>query len=165
MAAFEAGYRDVRSLLKGAIADGTRTRLEHSLPKPGATPSTTEHPQDGPVGGCWLWWKGKRHHVPKGVCYSLIDYMWKRDFASYRDLEGAVFDGAMEEQTIRARCCDLNRELRKIGVPWKLSTDAKSQYVLKRDTAASDPSTPTSSSVASSGRTTRPRSQTRERKP
>src|SRR5262249_27442287 len=59
------------------------------------TDAELTHP-DGPEGGRWLWWKGKRHDIPAGVAYRMIEFMWNRDSASYDELVGKVFDDPVE---------------------------------------------------------------------
>jgi hypothetical protein len=87
---------------------------------------------DGPEGGCWVWWKGKRHDVPKGNTYKLIAHFWARGAAGYDDLDGPVFDGAVEPQTVRSKLSDTNKVLEKIGIPWKLAADSVSRTVTKK---------------------------------
>jgi hypothetical protein len=88
---------------------------------------------DGPEAGCWLRWKNQRHDVPKGVVYRLIEYMWKRDSASYDELDGPVFEGGdVLPSTVRGRVSDVNKVLKKIGIPWKLKTDATSRHLTKK---------------------------------
>jgi hypothetical protein len=91
-------------------------------------------PLDGPEGGCWVWWRGKRHDVPKGVVYRMIEYMWSRDYATYDDLERDVFDGPIECQTIRSTCSKAKKVLEKLGVPWRLAADSASRHVRKKTT-------------------------------
>jgi hypothetical protein len=89
---------------------------------------------DGPQGGCWLWWKGNRHDVPKGNVYKLIDYFWNRESARYDDLVGPVFDSDVLNQSIRSECSETSEVLSRIGVPWKLSADSRSRIVTKKPT-------------------------------
>jgi hypothetical protein len=86
---------------------------------------------NGVEGGCWLWWQGKRHDIPKGVVYRLIAHMWDRDFAPYDNLEGPVFEETVIPDSLRARVSDTNRVLKKIGIPWLLKTDATSRILTK----------------------------------
>jgi hypothetical protein len=87
---------------------------------------------DGPEGGRWLWWNGKRYDVASGVVYRLIKYMWTRESASYDDLfDAQVFDKDVFPSTIRARASDVNREMKRIGVPLRLSTNSVNRYLTK----------------------------------
>jgi hypothetical protein len=87
---------------------------------------------DGVEGGCWVHWAGKRHDVPKGVVYRLIEFMWGRDSAHYDDLDGPVFEDAIQPDSLRARVSETNKILAKIGLPWRLKTDANSRFLTKR---------------------------------
>ena len=60
------------------------------------TVGTTKSRRDGTEAGCWLWWKGKRHDVPKGVVYRLLEYFWNRDSAGYDELNISVFDSSVQ---------------------------------------------------------------------
>jgi hypothetical protein len=96
------------------------------------------HP-DGPDGGCWLWWQGTKHDIPKGVVYRLLAFMWEKDQANYETLERHVFDLEVKEGTIRARASDVNKKvLEPIGVPWRLSADSSNRYLTKK-TASKKP--------------------------
>lgn len=110
------------------------TGIPDAPPTPPASPSDGQdapaHP-DGTEGGCWLWWKGKRHDVPKGVVFLLLAYMWDKDSASYDALVGPVFEVDVAPGTIRGRKTELNKVLRKIGIPWQLRTDSKSRQLTK----------------------------------
>jgi hypothetical protein len=86
---------------------------------------------NGVEGGCWLWWEGQRRDIPKGVVYRLIAFMWDRDSAPYDNLEGPVFEDAILPDSLRARVSETNRVLKKIGVPWRLKTDATSRILTK----------------------------------
>jgi hypothetical protein len=102
---------------------------------PSARGSQDEQQQprpNGVEGGCWLWWEGKRHDIPMGVVYRLIAFMWGRDSAPYGDLDGDVFEGAVLPATVRARTSEVNRVLKKIGVPWRLQADATSRILTKQ---------------------------------
>lgn len=93
-----------------------------------------EH-NDGPMGGRWLWYKGSRHPIPGGVTYRLLDYFWNRDYASYDSLWAApaypVFDDPVSAQTIRSRASDLNKILRRIGIPWLLRCNSPNRFLAK----------------------------------
>ena len=87
---------------------------------------------DGPEGGCWLWWEGQRHLIPKDVVFRLIDFMWNRDSARYDALKGPVFEEEVLTQTISARTSQVNKKLQKIGIPWTLTSDARTRHITKR---------------------------------
>jgi hypothetical protein len=88
---------------------------------------------DGPYGGCWLWWQGKRHDIPKGAVYRLLEFMWNKDYARYEMLAKEVFDLDVTDGTIRARVSEVNKKvLEKFGVSWRLSTNSSNRYVTKR---------------------------------
>jgi hypothetical protein len=89
------------------------------------------HP-DGLEGGCWLWWKGQRHDVPKGVVYRLLAHMWNRDSASYDSLDGPVFEGGFLPGTLRGRVSEVNKVLKRILIPWKLATDSDNRILTKQ---------------------------------
>jgi hypothetical protein len=92
------------------------------------------HP-DGVEGGCWLWWKNKRHPVPRGVVYRLFDHMWDRDSASYEDLEDAgVFESAVAPQTVRSYANKAKNALPS-RFPWRLKTDSTARQLTKFFTA------------------------------
>ncbi|MFO0824466.1 MAG: hypothetical protein U0792_15340 [Gemmataceae bacterium] len=98
---------------------------------PPPPPGGSSHP-DGPDGGRWVWWKGKRHDVPKGVVFRLIEYMWGRDSAPYATLmDEIVWDSNVAPQTVRARVSEANNNLKRIGIPWKLTADTVSRHVTK----------------------------------
>lgn len=88
------------------------------------------HP-DGVEGGCWLWWKGKRHDVPKGNVYKLIEYFWDRDCADYQALDTQIFDSPVEPQTVRSNLSRVNAALKKISIPWRLKADSEARLVTK----------------------------------
>ncbi len=111
----------------------TMSQSAQALPAGACEEKSATHP-DGPESGCWLWRRGKRFDIPKGTIWRLLDYMWTRESASYSDLEGPVFDTLVEPGTIRARASELNRLLRKIGVPWRLKPNAVSRYLTKQPT-------------------------------
>jgi hypothetical protein len=99
---------------------------------PGAVTTASAHP-DGPEGGCWLWWGGKRYNVPKGIVYQLLAHMWTRDSESYDAIDGPVYDGVPAPGTIRGNVSRLNNMvLRKAGVPWRLTTDSTSRIITKQ---------------------------------
>jgi hypothetical protein len=108
----------------GLAAD--RRYLQSALGNGSTTPRA-----NGVEGGCWLWWNGKRHDIPKGVVYRLIAHMWDRDSALYDNLDGPVFEGAVEPGTVRARVSDANGVLKKTHVPWRLKADATSRILTK----------------------------------
>ena len=92
------------------------------------------HP-DGLEGGRWLWWKNKRHPVPKGVVYRLLEYMWGRDSASYNDIEDAgVFESAVAPGTVRSYANKVNNALLS-GFPWRLSADSRARQLTRVPTA------------------------------
>jgi hypothetical protein len=99
---------------------------------PDGPPPPSSHP-DGPEAGRWLWWKGKRHDISKGVIYQLLEYMWGRDSASYDSLVGPVFNSDMMLDSIRARASEASRILEHIGIPWRLSADGVNRYLVKCD--------------------------------
>ncbi len=90
---------------------------------------------DGTEGGCWLWWNGVRHDIPKGNVYKLVAFMWDRDSGAYSDLVGPVFDNEVEPQTVRSLANKANKALRPIGIPWRLTTDSVSRQITKKGTA------------------------------
>jgi hypothetical protein len=87
---------------------------------------------DGVEGGCWLWWKGKRHDIPKGNVFKLLAFMWDRDSASYDALVGPVFDDPVEPQTLRSLANKANNAIAGIGLPWKFSTNSVSRLMTKK---------------------------------
>jgi hypothetical protein len=88
------------------------------------------HP-DGPEGGRWLWWKNKRHKVPKGTVYRLLAHMWGRDSASYDSLvKDEVFDSAVAPQTVRSYANKANNALPR-GFPWRLSADSVNRQLTR----------------------------------
>jgi len=89
-----------------------------------------QHP-DGPEGGRWVWWKDKRHDVPEGNVYRMIEFMWDRDFASYDVLIGPVFENPIEPQTIRSCANRVKVALLPTGVPWCLKTDSMNRFITK----------------------------------
>ena len=117
------------------------TDLEECLPAPpqgalghGQQRADEPHP-DGVEGGRWLWWENKRHSVPKGVVYRLLDHMWDRDSASYKDLEDAgVFESAVVPQTVRSYANKAKNALPS-GFPWHLKTDSAARQLTKFFTA------------------------------
>jgi hypothetical protein len=102
-----------------------------AAPQPTGADQGSGQKPDGPEGGCWLWWRGKRHDVPKGVVYLLLAYMWDRDSASYDALVGPVFELDVAPATVRARATDVNKELKRNGIPWRLKTDSVSRQLTK----------------------------------
>jgi hypothetical protein len=103
--------------------------------EPGTSSQVAEDPPphpDGPEGGCWLWWQGKRRDMPKGNVYKLVAYMWSRDSATYDELVGPVFDSAVMPQTVRSYVNKANNALRPIRVPWRLSTDSVTLNIIKK---------------------------------
>jgi hypothetical protein len=86
---------------------------------------------DGPEGGRWLWWKGKRYDIPTGNVYRLLEFMWNRDSASYDALSGPVFDSPVEPGTIRSYANKAHNALKAAGVPWRLKTDSVNRYLTK----------------------------------
>jgi hypothetical protein len=105
---------------------------------PGALSPTQTQPTntptarpDGVEGGCWLWWQGRRHDIPKGVTYRLIAFMWDRDSSCYDDLEGPVFEDALMPDSLRARVSEANKVLRRVGILWRLKTDSTSRTLTK----------------------------------
>jgi hypothetical protein len=105
----------------------------------GSTPDpAAEEPQrprvDGVEGGCWLWWQGSRHNIPKGNVYKLVAFMWEQDSASYDALGGPVFEDPVQPQTIRSLANKVNVALKKVGVPWRLSTDSTLRQLTKHRT-------------------------------
>jgi hypothetical protein len=112
-----------------------RSRLEKELFSFRAVSYSVVPPQpraDGPVGGCWLWWKGRRHDVPKGNVYRLLDFMWDRDHAHYDDLVGPVLDASVLAQSIRSLAGKVNKTLKKVGVPWRLEPDSVTRHLTKQ---------------------------------
>jgi hypothetical protein len=89
-------------------------------------------PPDGPEGGCWVWWRGKRYPIPKGGVYRMADYFWHRASASFDELEGPVFDGPFFPQTVRSLANKLHNVLHPIGVPWRLSINSTTRHVTKQ---------------------------------
>jgi hypothetical protein len=92
-------------------------------------PTETVHP-DGLEGGRWLWWNGKRFDVPIGTIYRLLDYMWKRDFASYDSLNAEVFDSPVKPQTVRSYANKANNALPQ-GSLWRLSANSNNRQLTK----------------------------------
>jgi hypothetical protein len=112
-----------------------RSRLEKELFSFKAVSYSVAPPQpraDGPAGGCWLWWSGRRHDVPKGNVYRLLDYMWDRDHAGYDDLVGPVFDASILPQTIRSLSGKANSVLKKVGIAWRLEPDSVTRHLTKQ---------------------------------
>jgi hypothetical protein len=101
---------------------------------PPLEPKDERHP-DGPEGGRWLWWKGKRHDVPQGVAYRLLAYMWDCDSAHYDSLWAAptypVYNDPVANQTIRSDASELNGILKKIEIRWKLSCNSTTRHIRK----------------------------------
>ena len=97
-------------------------------------PATPASPVDGPAGGCWLWWNGSRHNLPKGVIYKLVHWMWARDCADYEALDVEVFGDAVTPQTVRARASEASKAMQKIGVPWRLQADSQARVLRKQST-------------------------------
>ncbi len=74
----------------------------------GAPAEDEPHP-DGPDGGCWVWWQGTRHDVPKGVVYKFIAHFWARDSSTYATLNKDVFDGPVDPGSVRKRTSEVIR--------------------------------------------------------
>jgi hypothetical protein len=89
-------------------------------------------PSNGPEGGRWVRWMGKRCPIPKGIVYRMVDYFWNRDSATYDELEGPVFENPVAPQTIRSWVNKVNTSLMPIGVPWRLSADSNTRHVTKQ---------------------------------
>jgi hypothetical protein len=102
-------------------------------------PSGCSSPKNGPEGDRWIQFNGVRHQVPKGVVFRFIRYMWARDSATYSELSGggpheyaeAVFDSLNLASTVKSRVGDVNRELLRIGIPWKLTANGRAEMVSK----------------------------------
>jgi hypothetical protein len=95
----------------------------------GSPPTTT----DGPEGGRWVRWQGRRHEVPAGRVYTLIAYFWNRETASFDELlgaGGAVWPDPVAPQTVTSTCHRANSALPS-GFPWRLSVDSASRTVAK----------------------------------
>ncbi|WP_162673141.1 hypothetical protein [Gemmata massiliana] len=89
--------------------------------------------REGPEGGRWLWWNGKRHDVPLGSVYRLIEHMWNHEFAKYDELmDGTVFDASVDSKTLGNKASEASAILRSIGVPWRLSVDSRDRVVTKQ---------------------------------
>jgi hypothetical protein len=95
------------------------------------SPSRPAH-ADGVEGGCWLWWQGTRFDIPKGNVYKMLAFMWGRDSAGYDDLEREVFEDPVEPQTIRSLASKVNNALKKVGIPWRLTTDSTTRQLTKK---------------------------------
>ena len=93
-------------------------------------------PPDGPENGRWVRGEGKRYGVPAGVIYRLIAHFWGRDWAEYDNLVGddAVFEDPVENQTVRSKASAANKELKRIGIPWRLSANSEARVVRKQPT-------------------------------
>jgi hypothetical protein len=128
---FMSGAMSCRDVL--AYANVKFAPPPNDQPSSPAKPETIISPQrnDGPEGGSWVHWQGKRHDVPKGVVYRLITHMWTRQMAYYSSLDGPVFEGAVLPNTMRARACEVNKVLNKIGIPWRLRADAIGKVLTK----------------------------------
>jgi hypothetical protein len=127
---------DVLGFFRRALqATASRSELPKT-PSPASTNVPTDlqeppaHP-DGVEGGCWIWWRGQRHDIPKGNGYKLLAFMWARDSVAYDDLIGPVFDDPVEPQTIRSLANKANNAMRKVGIPWKFSTDSTTRHITK----------------------------------
>lgn len=96
------------------------------------SPSPAPSEPDGVRGGCWLWWKGKSHDIPKGVVYRLMEFMWQRQEADYDTLIGPVFDDPVDPASIRARASQVNKVWKDIGVPFRLATNSVNRYLTKK---------------------------------
>jgi hypothetical protein len=97
---------------------------------PGQQHADEPHP-DGPEGGRWVWWKNERHMVPKGTVYRLLEYMWRRNSASYDQLvDEEVFESEVAPQTIRSYANKVNNALPP-GFLWRLSADAVGRQLTK----------------------------------
>jgi hypothetical protein len=114
-----------------ALSNAEEGAAQDEVAAPAGRVDPTSHP-DGPEAGCWLWWKNKRHDIPKGVVYRLVEYMWGRESASYDDLDGPVFEQSFQPGTLRGRCCEANKVLKKVGVPWRLCPDSEARQVTKQ---------------------------------
>jgi hypothetical protein len=91
-----------------------------------------QHP-DGPDGDSWVWWQGVRHNVLKGNVFRLIKLFWDRDSAGYDDLEMCVFlNGLPTFSQIRTECSAVGKELKRIGVGWRLATNSTDRMVTKK---------------------------------
>ena len=87
---------------------------------------------DGPSGGCWVWWKGKRHDVPTGNVYKLIDLFWTRDSAHYDDIDDALGD-PHDSGYLKKLFSKANAVLKGIGIPWHVSANSTSRTAAKKD--------------------------------
>ncbi len=126
-----------------------KSRKEQPIPKPLYLPPPTAPvrpseavappagtPPDGVTGGCWVWWRGKRYDVPKGVVYRLIAHFWDRDSSPYDallDKNGGVFDDPVPPDSIRKRLSEASKALAKLpGFPWRLEADSEAREARKR---------------------------------
>jgi hypothetical protein len=120
---------------RGVIAETVnQSPSTDTIREPPASTASGATPPDGPAGGCWLWFHGKRYGVPKGVVYKLLAHMWVRESARYDDLMGTgmpVWDDPVEPQTVRSKVSEANKVLKVAGVPWRLSADSASRHVTK----------------------------------
>jgi hypothetical protein len=117
-----------------ALYDGQNAAAESVklLPSAGPGRPDAQSHADGPEGGCWIWWQNKRHDVPKGNVYKLLAFMWDRDSASYEALIGPVFDDDVVPQTTRSLANKAGKALKRIGVPWRFSTDSTTRYISRK---------------------------------
>lgn len=98
----------------------------------GSKDYASEHQEpDGPEGGRFVLWQGKRHEIERGNVYRLLAFMWKRLTATYDDLNDLVFDTPHSDNSIRADIRKVNRKLETIGIPWRLSANAKERCIVK----------------------------------
>jgi hypothetical protein len=118
------------------VVDGCDSDLQDDVVEDDVEADDPQHIHpDGPEGGCLLWWKGTKNVVPRGNVYNLIAHMWRRDTATYKDVCGRdVLDSNLEPQSLRSLVNKVNEHLGRAGVPWKLSTDAKSRHIVKKAT-------------------------------
>ena len=128
-----AEYVQLHSPLWRPISPAPPPAGAHALD--GADHRQEEPHTDGPDGGRWLWWKNRRHDVPRGTVYRLLAYMWGRDSANYDDLfDAEVFDTVVQPQTVRSYANKANTAL-PTGFPWRLSADSETRQLTKVPTA------------------------------
>jgi hypothetical protein len=109
-----------------------RAHLEAAVERRGSGSATPPGAcKEGPEGGRWLWWRGRRYDIPAGNVYRLLEYMWGRDSARYDGLVGPVFDSDAEPQTVRSLASKANKVLGKVGVPWRFTTDSVTRHLTK----------------------------------
>ena len=105
---------------------------EHNFPRKFATPVEVSLPGGASVDGLrngQVWWKGKARSVPKGVVYRLIELLWNRDTVPYAELDG---EDPTLETTKRTYISRANRELKAIGIPWRIRADSRHRLARKR---------------------------------